>query len=819
MNEKAKERVARAEEVAVDVYLPIRSWRAYSYRADRGQLPTVVRGCRVLVPVRKGWRVGFAEGIRDIPSDAELKTIKEFLDTEPWVSSELWKLAMWISSYYFCAPGQTLEAMFPGPLRSRPVRKLFPVLEHVDAAVNELPESARSVLKVLVDRGAVFMRTIEELIGAKEARSAVRRLTEEGFARWGISASSAGTGKTVRVARLSEDVTVAAAPSPAGAALVEALAAAGGTLPVPELIRRAGTSRGPVVTLAKRGLVSVSVEQAGYRIPMDIPSANHWPAPKLTAAQEHAANTVSHSVIARKFRSFLLQGVTGSGKTEVYLAASAKALELGLGVICLVPEIALSTQVVSRFRDRFGDTVVLLHSALSAGERCDAWEMVRQRSAQLVVGPRSAIFAPVKNLGLVVVDEEHEPTFKQEHHPRYNGRDVAIVRAKLAGCPVILGSATPSLESYHRARSGRHELLRLEDRIARLPMPSVTVVDMKTEPPRKELNVLSSILQCKLEDAVTAGQQALILLNRRGFSRSVQCGDCGHIPACPDCEISLTFHRKDHTLVCHYCHFREPAPRLCARCSSHRLRYGGVGTERLEEEVRKLLPSAVTIRMDSDTTKSKGSHGRILSQMMQRKADILVGTQMIAKGLDFPGVSVVGVVNADTPLQFPDFRAGERAFQMLTQVAGRAGRREPGGEVVLQSYLVDYPALLCATRHDYETFAEEELIERREASYPPFTHLIRILMRSTSEERVDDESKKLRDLLSRRMPRKGGRVLGPAPPILRKLKGYHRRHLLLFHSSRASLHTWLHDTLDSLGESFPSGGVRMIIDVDPIETV
>jgi primosomal protein N' (replication factor Y) len=280
----------------------------------------------------------------------------------------------------------------------------------------------------------------------------------------------------------------------------------------------------------------------------------------------------------------------------------------------------------------------------------------------------------------------------------------------------------------------------------------------------------------------------------------------------------LTFHRRRRSLVCHYCSFREPAPSFCPQCTSHRLHYGGFGTERLEEEVQELIPSVTTIRMDRDTTQSRGSHVRILEQMMQGNVSVLVGTQMIAKGLDLPGVTLVGVVNADTPLQFPDFRAGERAFQLLTQVAGRAGRSRAGGEVVLQSYLVDYPALLCATRHDYEKFADEELAERRDAGYPPFTHLIRILMRATDEGKLEKEAKKLRVCLSHRMPRKGARVLGPAPPVLRKLKGYHRRHLLLFHSSRRVLHQWIRTTLDTFGESFPERGVQMVIDVDPTET-
>jgi len=803
---------------SLEVFLPIPVWHTYTYSVEPSQLPKEVRGCRVLVPLRRGLEVGFALGVTTSEQQEGLKPIEEFLDQEPMITAGLFELAMWISDYYLCPPGIALESLFPGPTKHRVIRRLVALPRANGKLPPSAPVEAGRLLDFLHRHEGSSFQGLKRGLGGGLSATVLQWLLREGFVAWLAEVRGTRRKKTHNVAVLAGNADTIPRLSSAGKRLVEVLKAAGGSMPVPKLLIAASVSRGSLKTLGRKAIVEIREELVGPRLPSFLPSGSSGDIPELSAQQLRAANAVIDIVRAQKFESFLLKGVTGSGKTEVYATAAAVALDLELSVICLVPEIALSTQMVSRLRSRFGDRVVLLHSGLSPGERYDAWFMIRETDPVFVVGPRSAVFSPVRKLGLVVVDEEHEASYKQDQQPRYNARDVAIMRAKMSNCPVILGSATPSLEIYHRALNGKHRLLTLEDRVKRLPMPSVTVVDLKSEPPQATRTIFSSLLQVKLKETIRKQKQALLLLNRRGFSRSIQCVDCGHIPTCPDCEISLTFHRGVRRIVCHYCNFAEEAPGICSSCGSHRLSYGGLGTERLEGEVRALFPGVSVTRMDSDTTRSKGSHVEILGKMMRGEAQILVGTQMIAKGLDFPNVSLVGVINADTPLQFPDFRSSERAFQLLAQVAGRAGRSKVGGEVVLQSYIADYPALFCAARHDYEGFAREELADRRQAGYPPFSYLARIVLRSSKNNELEVQAAKLAVYLRKSVPREGARLLGPAPPMMRRIRGQNRLHFLLFHKSRPQLHSWLRRVLSDIGEGFPGRGVHMMIDVDPIDT-
>jgi len=803
---------------SLEVFLPIPVWHPYTYSVDSSQLPKDVRGCRVLVPLRRGLAVGFALGITTSEQMEVLKPIEEFLDQEPKITADLFELAMWISNYYLCPPGMALESLFPGPAKHRVVRRLVLLPRSTGTLPSDAPVEASRCLDFMRNHEGASVQSIKQGLGGGASTTAIEWLLREGFVRWLFEVRGSGRKKTHNVATLSGDPDTTSRLSPAGNRLVETLRMTGGSMPVPTLLRAASVSRSALGTLMKKAIIKIRPEEAGPRLPSFLPDGSCGDIPELSARQLSVASEVIEIVRARQFESFLLKGVTGSGKTEVYGAVAEVALDLRLSVICLVPEITLSTQIVSRFRSRFGNKVVLLHSGLSPGERYDAWLMIGEKEPIFVVGPRSAVFSPVRNLGLVIVDEEHEPSYKQDQQPRYNARDVAIMRAKMSGCPVILGSATPSLESFNRALSGKFKLLTLEDRAKRLPMPSVTVVDMKAEPPQPGRTIFSSLLQVKLKETIRQKKQALLLLNRRGFSRSLQCIDCGHIPTCPDCEISLTFHRGARRIVCHYCNLAEEAPGVCSSCGSHRLSHGGLGTERLEAEVKTLFPGVSVTRMDSDTTRSKGSHVKILSKMMQGEAQILVGTQMIAKGLDLPNVTLVGVVSADTPLQLPDFRSSERAFQLLTQVAGRAGRSKVGGEVVLQSYIVNYPALLCAARHDYERFAREELADRRQAGYPPFSYLARIVLRSGENKSLEVQAANLAGYLREYAPGDGGRLLGPAPPMMRRIRGQNRLHFLVFHKSRPLLHSWLREVLSHIGEGFPGHGVHMMIDVDPLDT-
>ena len=792
----------------IDVYLPIPAWRPYSYAVPETGLPDEPQGCRVVVPVRRGWKVGVCCGVRNADPPEDVAPAREFLDRRPAIPCDLWDLGMWMSSYYMCPPGITFTTMLPGPCRPRMSAVLEP-RPALASRADTVPAELKAVVELL-SHGPVLRNRLERLMGVPDVERLVRWLIEQDLASWKVKVGPEPASKQMAIATLVE------APDPvrvtaAGQRILEALRASGGRLPVAELVVRARVGRSVVATLERAGLVVV--EHTTEPAPSLRDSVG--PPLSLTPAQRGAVDAVSEAVRNRVFQSFLLHGVTGSGKTEVYLTAAAEAIAQGQSVVCLVPEIALTAQMLARFRGRFGDRVVLVHSGLRPGERLAAWARSTVPGS-LVIGPRSAVFAPVSNLGLIVVDEEHDASYKQERDPRYNGRDVAIMRAHHASCPALLGSATPSLETYQHCLSGKHLMLELPDRVDGWAMPAVSIVDMRAEPKVHGPRVFSSLLRRRMEEVIGRGEQVLLLLNRRGYARSVQCADCGFIPQCPDCDIALTFHRRDYRYVCHYCDYAEPAHDACPSCQGHRLGFGSLGTERVDEELRSLFPDKRTLRMDRDTTRSRGAHVRIIDAMEREEASVLVGTQMIAKGLDLPKVTLVGVVNADTPLQFPDFRAGERAFQLLAQVAGRAGRSAAGGEVVLQSFLVDYPALLAAARHDYQAFAHEELLQRREAGYPPFASLVRLEVRGRVRDAVDAHANAIAAGLRAVRPGQGGRYLGPAPPLLPRLRGLHRRQLLVFHRARSRLHAWVRDALSRAGEHYE--GTRLVVDVDPLET-
>ncbi|MCE5235815.1 MAG: primosomal protein N', partial [Eubacteriales bacterium] len=431
---------------------------------------------------------------------------------------------------------------------------------------------------------------------------------------------------------------------------------------------------------------------------------------------------------------FLLHGVTGSGKTEVYMHAVKSAIGLNGTAIVLVPEIALTPQAMERFRARFGERVALLHSRLSAGERYDEWRRIRLGKVDVVVGARSAVFAPLENIKLIVVDEEHEPSYQSETVPRYSALEVAAKRCKLHGAALVLGSATPSLQSYHRALSGRYTLLKLNERVNDLPMPKVDVVDMRTEFFNGNNSILSALLHTRLKECFEAGEQAILFMNRRGYSTFVSCRGCGYVAKCGDCDVSMTYHKADGLLKCHYCGKTARVPKICPECGKPYIKYFGVGTEQVEEQIRKFFPDVKTLRMDTDTTRTKNAHYELLSRFERGEAQALIGTQMVAKGLDMPNVTAVGVIAADAALHIPDYRSGERTFQLVTQVAGRAGRAQKPGSVVIQTYTPEHPAIALAAGHDYESFYAYEIAARRASMFPPFSIFVRALFTGESEE-------------------------------------------------------------------------------------
>ena len=566
--------------------------------------------------------------------------------------------------------------------------------------------------------------------------------------------------------------------------------------------------------LAELGFLTIEEIERRRDPFLDLPVATES-APEPTAEQHWAIEEIAAARDKGGFSPFLLHGVTGSGKTEVYLQAIADVLKTGRQALVLVPEIALTPQLVGRFRARFcasGTRLAVLHSGLSDGERYDAWRAISQGEIQIVIGARSAVFAPLVDLGIVVVDEEHETSYKQQEGWRYNARDLALLRGQMAGALVLLGSATPALTTYHRAKSGVTGYLPMTARVLERPLPTVELIDLR-EAPLETGSVISPPLAAAITDTLERGEQALLLLNRRGFAPYLLCADCGHTFRCPNCEITLTFHQRRSQLRCHYCDYAVSPPELCPACSGLHLLPEGVGTERLEEELRERFALARVARMDRDTTSRKGAHQTLIERMSRGEIDILIGTQMVAKGHDFPAVTLVGVVNADSPLNFPDFRSAERAFALLTQVAGRAGRGERPGRVLIQTYAPEHYALQCAATHDYDAFYTQESACREELGYPPFGFLVNLILAALDPEKVKRAAVDLAAALQEVAP--DVEVLGPAPCPLAKLRGKSRFQILLKAPQRRPLQRLL-GRLDALRRSIPTA-IALAVDVDPTD--
>ncbi len=550
-----------------------------------------------------------------------------------------------------------------------------------------------------------------------------------------------------------------------------------------------------------------------YRDPFaEMPIQEHPPV-VLNPAQQNAVEAIERSFKEERYQAFLLHGVTGSGKTEVYLNAIAKTLARQRQALVLVPEIALTPQLVGRFRGRFRDQgikLAVLHSGLSEGERYDAWRQVARGDVDVVIGARSAVFAPLSKLGLIIVDEEHDSSYKQSEGFRYNGRDLAQLRGHMARAVVVLGSATPSLTTYQRALTGALVKLDLPERTAARPLPTVELVDLTQH---QGETLLSDPLRDALGEALAAGEQALLLLNRRGYAPFLLCHECGATLHCPNCDITLTYSRVQRSLRCHYCDYQQAPPDYCQRCSGSSLEPEGMGTERLEEELLADFPEARIARMDRDTMRRKGAHHQLVAAMAAGTIDVLIGTQMIAKGHDFPAVTLVGVLNTDTALNLPDFRSAERVFALLSQVAGRAGRGERPGRVLIQTYAADNDALHCVTRHDYQNFAERELSQREALAYPPYGYLVNLVLSGNGQERVADAAEQLTAALLR--DDRDVEVLGPAPCLLARLRNKHRRQILLKARQRDPLRRQV-VRLQRLRTLLPAG-VQLTVDVDPVD--
>ncbi|MDF2440806.1 MAG: hypothetical protein JWN98_1790 [Abditibacteriota bacterium] len=837
--------------------------RELTYGVPQALRASLRIGMGVLVPVARqtvtGYLTGWTESL-DFP-EAQLRPIAQIVGKSPVFDAGAIKLARWMSAYYHCSPGDCLSCMAPAGWQVSSERKYFFCADDALRTLRDLSRAPRQqeIAQLLLNSDK-----------ALSAREIIKRLQRDQDARNGAKVLSIGDAlkklldaeviasedqlhnpnvkprrvQAVRIAAsqrtLNDEVWAKlqkAAPKQAAGLrrLIELCEQSGAPewFPTATLSRDFEIDLGVLRGLEKKQLVefgAVEHTRASFtQLPprdsghVQLNDEQSMAVTAIETALQDVRNSETTDVEEessgepRSPSTVLLHGVTASGKTEVYLAAIEKCLQLGRRALVLVPEIALTAQTVEIFQRRFQEKVAILHSALGAGERFDEWRRARAGDADIVVGARSAIFAPCRNVGLIIIDEEHDHSYKQDATPRYHARDVALRRAGLEGAVLVLGSATPSLESYYKAQRGEYAYVQMVRRFASRPLPEVEIVDMTREAQMGQLPVLSHRLQDELCNAVARGEQAIIFLNRRGFATYVQCMSCGHVERCPNCDVTLTFHRAAQSLNCHHCGHATPTLNECPQCKGWMIGFTGTGTEKVENEVATLLAkrglgNAAILRLDRDTTERKGAHAKILSDFRGGRAQVLIGTQMVTKGLDFPNVTVVGVISADTALNVPDFRAAERTFQLLAQVAGRAGRGDRPGKVLIQTLATDHPAIEAARAHDFEKFVQQEIANRREPPYPPFSYVVNIIAQDESEKVAKERIERLSVRLWNAIEKSGGKteLLGPVSCPISRVKNKFRFHLLLRDRNRPRLHKVL-STYDDLSREEREG---LTVDVD-----
>ena len=821
------------------VALPLPLSEPFVYRIPSHLEGKMDLGFRVLVPLRKRIVTGFVVGLTATANISNVKEIKDFLDPYPLFSGEMLELTKWVSDYYLCSWGEALRAALPSELMLKSAMYVKTRVKGQGArgkedSASKFSARQKRILDVLADGEERKLSWLARTLKAKGLYAELYDLSKKGEIEIDERLGRPGVGiiheKMVRMKNfdntsenlelLQSAISAMKKKSPAQANCLKLLLENGGELSWKKLTGQYKISTNSLKGLEKKGVIElVAVEKIREGDwALDLPETQPV---SLNKGQREILGEIRKALGETKYSPFLIHGITGSGKTQIYIKAIREVLKDGKQALILVPEISLTPQIISRFKANFGEKVGCLHSRLSAGERFDTWRRVRSGELPIVVGARSAVFSPFQNLGMIVVDEEHVPSYKQDDPaPRYNARDVAVMRARLNSAVVILGSATPSLESYYNAQRGKYALCQLKERVAKQKLPNVKIVDLTQERKEGNRNFLSSRLRTLLQDRMDKGEQALLFLNRRGFSTFVKCQDCGHIEKCPHCDITLTFHRTDFSLRCHYCGYHKSAPDLCPNCQGHRFMYKGAGTQKIEEELKEHLPKALMERMDLDTTVKKGAHKKLLSDFGKKKFGILLGTQMITKGLDFPDVTLVGVISADTGLDLPDFRSKERTFQLLTQVAGRAGRGKREGEVVVQTYYPQDWTIKLAASHDFEEFYLKELEQRRELGYPPFNHLILVVFSGKSLRKVTSCAQNFSSTLKRRMKsgrQKRAEILGPAPAPLSKIKNQYRWQLLIKTKSINSISSLIRKILEGEKNAKKKEAVRITVNVDPMD--
>ncbi|MBO7723012.1 MAG: primosomal protein N' [Thermoguttaceae bacterium] len=746
----------------------------FDYLIPEGLQDRLLPGCRVEVPLGRGNRpsIGWCVARDVLPDNSgkaiRYKQITALLDAAPLLSAKQLEMAEWIAHRYLAPLGTVLEAILPTAVRSGAGTRL--------TTVWRLAPKLEEYVRALADKPAEKPK-----------------------------------GDDLQLTSKQRSILLAALGAPEG-------------LTLEELARAAKCSLAPIQTLRGKGMLvssrvrrrSAIFDAAQAEVPRRAPH-------RLNPDQRKALDRICQAIRGGESPTFLLHGVTGSGKTEVYIRAIDEVIRAGRQAIVLVPEISLTPQTVRRFRERF-DSIAVLHSHLTDAERHVEWSRIASGEVQVVVGARSAVFAPLTRLGLIVIDEEHENSFKQETAPRYHAREVARFRSRQEKIPLILGSATPAMESWYRQQTGEYELLSLPRRVNDLPLPHVELIDMRAVPEKRGYAAIHPKLYYAIREAIDSGGQAILLLNRRGYSTQIQCPSCGEAVTCPNCEVALTHHRTEQLALCHYCDYQIPVPNRCPKCGAKNFNFTGYGTQRLEDELARRFAGVPILRMDTDTMVGHMAHERALGAFREGRYKILLGTQMIAKGLDFPNVTLVGVINADTALYHADFRAAERTFHLITQVAGRTGRGERGGRVIVQTFTPDHRAIRAASRHDYARFVAEEFPERRKFCYPPYGEMVRLVVRGPNEDQTEEFAQSLADELRRVLENYRAaksdftyRLLGPAQAPFAKLRGNFRFHIHLHSPDGELLRQGVEEA--SAAKLKVPAEVQWIVDVDPIDTL
>jgi len=803
-----------------DVAVPVPLDAAFTYSNPEEMSEPCVGG-RVIVPFREKRLCGIVTELHDREPKFEAKPLLQVLDTAAALTPELMQLGRWITHYYIAPIGEVLRTMLPLAAEFRRVIGYGITDKGLEAlhAASTIGSSLRSrqepeqqmleyaVLNRLADGEIMREASLRSAAGA--SRSVLQSLLRK---KWIAREDLSGARDATRSIQIAALKNIEGKLNRNQKAIVDYLRLQEGQLAPVAAIRELAVPRTTLQTLVCRAMVELREEPAGFRMSGLKPRKLEF---LFNPAQKAALDQINAAVDERQFLSMLLHGVTGSGKTAVYLSAMQAMLAKGRSAILLVPEIGLTPAMAADLHQIFSDEVAILHSALTDDERAEQWKRIRNGESHIVVGTRSAVFAPVPDLALIVVDEEHDQSYKQDETPRYHARDVAVMRAKMCNAVVVLGSATPSLETYHNAAQGRYKLMELEERIERRPLPDVEILDMREEFHRtKKEEVLSEKLVEEIGECLARSEQAMILLNRRGFSAFVLCRSCGDTVQCKNCAIAMTYHKREHRLICHYCGFVRPAPNTCPKCGSEYVQYLGTGSEKLEQILHGLFPQARIGRLDRDTVRGRDDLERILSALHAGEINLLVGTQMIAKGHDIPNVTLVGVVGSDAALSFPDFRAAERTFQLLTQVAGRAGRGETPGKVVLQTFYPDHYAIQFAAAHDYRGFYEKEARFRSWMHYPPFSAVSNVLVRSAKL----DEALAWSGILGKWFEAtslQGVRVMGPAAAAIVRLKTEYRYHFLLKSASRERMNAALRAMIEhAVAQKIPR--TNLVVDVDAL---